>query len=77
MNKCKKIYKCLNIKCKFIIYIFAGRMPRKTKERSCQTIIIPPNIIDQVSIFKKNLNQLTVNTVNKFLIDRRKSKFFL
>ena len=49
----------------------------QAKELGCQIITMPPKIIDQVSNFGKNFNQLTLDTVNGFLSDSKKSKFTL
>ena len=47
----------------------------QAKQLSCHIITMPPKIIDQISNFGKDLNQLTVETVKGFLIDSKKSKF--
>ena len=47
----------------------------QAKQLSCHIITMPPKIIDQISDFGKNLNQLTIETVKGFLIDSKKSKF--
>ena len=49
----------------------------QAKELGCQIITMPPKIIDQVSNFGKSVNQLSLDTVNGFLIDSKKSKFKL
>jgi len=47
----------------------------QAKQLGCHIITMPPKIIDQISHFGKNLNQLTIETVKGFLIDSKKSKF--
>ena len=47
----------------------------QAKQLSCHIITMPPKIIDQISKFGKNLNQLTIETVRGFLTDSKKSKF--
>jgi len=49
----------------------------QAKELRCQIITMPPKIIDQISNFGKSFNQLTIDTVNGFLVDSKKSKFLL
>ena len=49
----------------------------QAKELKCQIITMPPKVIDQVTNFGKNFNQLTLDTVKGFLIDSKKSKFKL
>jgi len=49
----------------------------QAKKLNCHIITMPPKIIDQISKFKINLNQLTTDTVKGFLIDSKKSKFSL
>ena len=41
----------------------------------CQIITIPPLIIDKIEKFGKSLKQLTIETVEAFLIDSKRSKF--
>ena len=38
-------------------------------------ITIPPSIIEKIEKFGKSFNQLTLETVKKFLDDSKKSKF--
>ena len=47
----------------------------QAKQLGCHIITMPPKIIDQISNFGKNLNQLTIETVRGFLTDSKKSKF--
>jgi len=47
----------------------------QARQLHCHIITMPPKIIDQISNFGKDLNQLTVETVKGFLIDSKKSKF--
>ena len=47
----------------------------QAKQIGCQIITIPPNIISKIERFGKSFNSLTLDTVNGFLTDARKSKF--
>ena len=47
----------------------------QSSQLGCQIITIPPKIIDQIRNFGKSYNKLTIETVKKFLIDSKKSKF--
>ena len=103
--------KCLDIKSKSIISIFAGRMADKgkdpipvfkksmskvkkyknieilwastrepynylqAKKLRCHIITMPPKIIDQISRFRKNFSNLSIETVKGFLADSKKSRF--
>lgn len=49
----------------------------QAKKIKCHIITIPPKIIDQISNFGKSYNQLTLDTVKKFLEDSKASKFKL
>jgi len=49
----------------------------QAKQLGCHIITMPPKIIDQISNFGKDLNQLTIETVKGFLTDSKKSKFSL
>ena len=105
--------KCLDIKSKSIISIFAGRMADKgkdpipvfkksmskvkkyknieilwastrepynylqAKKLRCHIITMPPKIIDQISRFRKNFSNLSIETVKGFLADSKKSRFKL
>ena len=41
----------------------------------CQIITIPPSIIEKIENFGKSFERLTLETLNAFLIDSKKSKF--
>ena len=47
----------------------------QAKELGCHIITAPPSIIEKIENFGKSLSALTINTVNTFLIDSRKSRF--
>ncbi len=47
----------------------------QAKKIGCQIITIPPSIIDKINMFGKSYKKLTIDTVNGFLIDSKKSKF--
>ena len=47
----------------------------QAKQIGCQIITVPPSIIEKIEKFGKSYKALTINTVNNFLIDSRKSKF--
>ena len=47
----------------------------QAKELGCHIITAPPSIIEKIENFGKSLSALTINTVNTFLIDSKKSKF--
>ena len=47
----------------------------QAKQLGCHIITIPPNIIEKIQKFGKSFDQLTQETVKKFLIDSRKSNF--
>ena len=47
----------------------------QSSQLGCQIITIPPKILDQIRNFGKSYNKLTIETVKKFLIDSKKSKF--
>ena len=47
----------------------------QSSQLGCQIITIPPKIIDQIRNFGKSYDKLTKETVKKFLIDSKKSKF--
>ncbi len=47
----------------------------QAKALRCHIITIPPTIIKKIEKFGKSLNKLTVDTVNGFLKDSKKSKF--
>ena len=47
----------------------------QAKRCGCQIITMPPNIIQKISKFGKTYEELTLDTVKKFLEDSKKSKF--
>jgi transaldolase len=47
----------------------------QAKESGCQIITMPPDIINKISNFGKTYNDLTLDTVKKFLEDSKRSKF--
>ena len=47
----------------------------QSKKIGCHIITIPPNIIEKIEGFGKSYNRLTIETVNTFLNDSKKSKF--
>jgi len=47
----------------------------QAKDSGCSIITIPPNIIYKISKFGKSYKELTLDTVKKFLIDSKESKF--
>jgi len=47
----------------------------QAKKTGCQIITVPPSIIEKIENFGTSFNYLTKDTVKKFLIDSRKSKF--
>ena len=47
----------------------------QAKNYGCQIITMPPSIIQKISKFGKTYNELTVDTVRKFLSDSKDSKF--
>ena len=47
----------------------------QASQLGCQIITIPPTIIDKIEKFGKSLKKLTIETVEAFLIDSKKSKF--
>jgi transaldolase len=47
----------------------------QAKQLKCNIITMPPKIINQISFFGKSYNQMTIETVQSFLIDSKKSKF--
>ena len=49
----------------------------QAKHLKCQIITVPPIIIEKIEKFGKSFNELTINTVEGFLKDSKKSKFFL
>ena len=49
----------------------------QAKKLRCHIITVPPKIIEKIEKFGKSFNNLTLETVNGFLIDSNKSKFKL
>ena len=47
----------------------------QAKQLGCHIITIPPPIIEKIQKFGKSLDQLTQETVKKFLVDSKKSRF--
>ncbi len=47
----------------------------QAKQIGCQIITVPPSIIEKIEKFGKSSKKLTLETVNGFLKDSRKSKF--
>ena len=47
----------------------------QAKQIGCHIITIPPSIINKIEKFGKTFDQLTIETVNSFLIDSKKSNF--
>ena len=43
----------------------------------CHIITVPPSTIEKIENFGKTFKQLTIETVKTFLIDSKKSKFFI
>ena len=49
----------------------------QAKQINCNIITMPPKIINQINGFGKSFKSMTLDTVKGFLIDSKKSKFFL
>tara|TARA_Y100001958_G_C21113273_1_gene459550 strand:+ start:295 stop:987 length:693 start_codon:yes stop_codon:yes gene_type:complete len=49
----------------------------QAKKLGCHIITIPPPIIEKIEKFGKTFRKLTTDTVKGFLIDAKKSKFYL
>ena len=47
----------------------------QAKQVGCHIITVPPNIIEKIEKFGKSFNQLTIETVEGFLVDSKKSRF--
>ena len=47
----------------------------QAKQLGCHIITIPPAIIEKIEKFGKSFNQLTIETVNAFLVDSKKANF--
>jgi len=49
----------------------------QAKQINCNIITMPPKIINQINGFGKSFKSMTIDTVKGFLIDSKKSKYFL
>ncbi len=49
----------------------------QAKKLGCDIITVPPSIIEKIEKFGKTFQKLTIDTVKGFLIDTKKSKFYL
>ncbi len=49
----------------------------QAKKLGCHIITVPPSIIEKIEKFGKTFQKLTIDTVKGFLIDTKKSKFYL
>ena len=49
----------------------------QAKKLGCHIITVPPSIIEKIEKFGKTFEKLTIDTVKGFLIDTKKSKFYL
>ncbi len=49
----------------------------QAKKLGCHIITVPPSIIEKIEKFGKTFQKLTTDTVKGFLIDTKKSKFYL
>ena len=49
----------------------------QAKKLGCHIITVPPSIIEKIEKFGKTFQKLTTETVKGFLIDTKKSKFYL
>ena len=47
----------------------------QAKSHGCSIITMPPNVINKISKFGKSLQDLSLDTVKKFLKDSKNSKF--
>ena len=47
----------------------------QAKKLGCHIITVPPSIIEKIERFGKSFKELTIDTVNGFLIDTKKSNF--
>ena len=47
----------------------------QAKQLGCHLITIPPAVIEKIEKFGKSFNQLTIETVNAFLVDSKKANF--
>ena len=49
----------------------------QAKQLGCHVITVPPILIEKIEKFGKSFNQLTVETVQAFLVDSKRSNFKL
>ena len=49
----------------------------QAKKLGCHIVTAPPSIIKKIEKFGKTFQKLTIDTVKGFLIDSKKSKFYL
>ncbi len=49
----------------------------QAKQLGCHIITVPPSMIKKIESFGKTFNQLTKDTVQTFLTDSKRSKFFI
>ena len=49
----------------------------QAKKLGCHIITVPPSIIEKIEKFGKTFQKLTIDTVKGFLIDTKRSKFYL
>ena len=49
----------------------------QAKKLNCNIITMPPKIINKINMFGKSFKAMTLDTVRGFLIDSKKSKFYL
>ena len=49
----------------------------QAKQINCNIITMPPKVINQINGFGKSFKSMTLDTVNGFLTDSKKSKFSL
>ena len=49
----------------------------QAKQINCNIITMPPKVINQINGFGKSFKSMTIDTVKGFLIDSKKSNFFL
>ena len=49
----------------------------QAKQLGCHIITVPPEIIEKIEDFGKSFDQLTKETVEAFLLDSKKAKFFI
>ena len=47
----------------------------QAKQLGCHIITIPPSIIEKIENFGKSFSYLTIDTVKKFLVDSKNSRF--